>query len=61
MAACDVSMVRCRLTPAEISEDEDARVYIRKVGPDCIEYAVGTEKDFSGPEVTKKIHAQLLE
>lgn len=60
MAACEVSKVRCRLTPDEISDEEDVFVYIRKVKPDCIEYAVGKEADFTAGEVTKKIHSLQL-
>ena len=54
-----VSMVRCVLDDEDVSEDDDAGVYVRKVDPNTIEYAAGSEDDFKG-EFKGKIYRQKL-
>lgn len=66
MSASQVSMVRCLLDDEEVNDDEEAGIYIRKVTPNLIEYAVGYKSDFDKEEeVFKaefhgKIHQQSL-
>lgn len=61
LLASDVNMIRCLLTPEEISDAEDVRVYICKVAPDKIEYAVGKEGDFQSERINLKKHTIQLE
>lgn len=66
MSASQVSMVRCLLDDEEVNDDEEAGIYIRKVTPNLIEYAVGYKSDFDKEEeIFKaefhgKIHQQSL-
>ena len=59
-------MVRCLLDDEEVNDDEEAGIYIRKVTPNLIEYAVGYKSDFDKEEeIFKaefhgKIHQQSL-
>ena len=39
-----VKFVRCRIDKADVSDDEDRMIFLRKVAPDAIEYAVGTKE-----------------
>lgn len=61
-----VQMVHCLLDEADVSDDDDVRVYIRKVAPNAIEYAVGCEEDFEKDEeafraeFSGKIYSQSL-
>lgn len=48
MTTAQVSMIHCVLDEDDTSDDDDVGVYIRKVAPNQIEYAVGSEEDFSG-------------
>ncbi|WP_296915949.1 hypothetical protein, partial [uncultured Megasphaera sp.] len=41
-----VKHVNCRIEADDVSDADDTMIYIRKVKPDTIEYAVGTEEDF---------------
>ncbi len=41
-----VKYVRCRIDAADVSDDEDRMIFLRKVAPDAVEYAVGTESEF---------------
>ena len=59
MPAAQVSMIHCRIDEADINDDEDAGIYIRKVSPNEIEYAVGRPKDFQR-EFNGKIYRQKL-
>ena len=54
-----VSSVHCYLDDDETSDDEDVSVYIRKVTPNKIEYAVGSEEDFAD-NFSGKVHGQIL-
>lgn len=45
LSASQVSMVRCLLDDDEVTDDEKAGIYIRKVAPNEIEYAVLSESD----------------
>lgn len=66
LSASQVSMVRCLLDDNEVNDDEEAGVYIRKVTPNLIEYAVGYKSDFDKEEDAFKaefkgvIHQQSL-
>lgn len=66
LSASQVSMVRCLLDDDEVNDDEEAGVYIRKVTPNLIEYAVGEKSDFDKEEEAFKaefkgrIHEQRL-
>ena len=66
MPIAEVQIVHCLLDEADVSDDDDVRVYIRKVAPNAIEYAVGCEEDFKKDaeafraEFSGKIYAQNL-
>ena len=59
MSTAQVSMIHCRIDDEDISDDEDAGIYIRKVSPNEIDYAVGCEDDFT-EEFAGKIYRQKL-
>ena len=59
MPVAQVSMVRCLLDEEDTTDDDDYGVYIKKVSPNQIEYAVGCDDDFKG-EFSGKIHKQTL-
>ena len=46
-----VKYVNCRIDEADVSDDDNHMIFLRKVAPDAIEYAVGT-KDAAGKKVT---------
>ena len=56
----DVARVRCRFDAADVSEDEKIGVYIRKVKPDTVEYAVGREEDFAAGKAQGKTYTKQL-
>ncbi|WP_288947066.1 hypothetical protein [uncultured Megasphaera sp.] len=56
----EVRMVRCQIDEDDVSEDDDAGIYIRKIKPDMIEYAVGTEADFAAKVIHVKVYQQVL-
>lgn len=66
MPIAEVQIVHCLLDEADVSDDDDVRVYIRKVAPNAIEYAVGCEEDFEKDaeafraEFSGKIYSQSL-
>lgn len=66
LTAAQVSMVHCLLDDDEVNDDEEAGIYIRKVAPNLIEYAVGYKSDFDKEddafktEFQGKIHQQSL-
>ncbi len=66
LTASQVSMVHCLLDDDEVNDDEEAGIYIRKVAPNLIEYAVGYKSDFDKEddafktEFQGKIHQQSL-
>lgn len=51
-----VKHVNCRIEADDVSDADDTMIYIRKVNPDTIEYAVGTEGEFSQEDVVKQKH-----
>lgn len=51
-----VKHVNCRIEADDVSDADDTMIYIRKVNPDTIEYAVGTEGDFSQEDCVKQKH-----
>lgn len=51
-----VKHVNCRIEAGDVSDADDTMIYIRKVKPDTIEYAVGTEEDFSQKDVVEQKH-----
>lgn len=51
-----VKHVNCRIEADDVSDADDTMIYIRKVKPDMIEYAVGTEEDFSQEDCVKQKH-----
>lgn len=51
-----VKHVNCRIEEDDVSDADDTMIYIRKVKPDTIEYAVGTEEDFSQEDCVKQKH-----
>ncbi len=59
MPIAEVSMVHCVIDDNEVSDDEEVGIYIRKVDPNTIEYAVGSADDFTG-EFKGKTHSQKL-
>ena len=56
----DVERVRCRFDAAECSDEDGVGVYIRKVKPDTVEYAVGRECDFSSKDFQGKKYTKQL-
>jgi len=56
----EVSVIRCSLDREEVSRDRNISVYIRKVEPDKIEYAVGRAEDFDAEDFDGKIHSKEL-
>ena len=62
MPIAQVKMVRCLFDEAEVSDDDDVGVYIRKTAPNTIEYAVGRAEDFEkgSAEISNKIRSQDL-
>ena len=44
----EVSMLHCLIDDEDVTDDDAVGIYIRKVDPNTIEFAVGTEKDFAG-------------
>lgn len=59
LALSQVSMVRCPLDEKEVSGDPEVAVFIRKVKPNMIEYAVGKKSDFE-EEFKGRVHQQVL-
>lgn len=61
-----VQMVRCLFDAADVSDDDDVGVYIRKTAPNVIEYAVGRKEDFEkeaarfDAEFSGKIYSKSL-
>lgn len=66
MPIAEVQIAHCLLDEADVSDEDDVRVYIRKVAPNAIEYAVGCEEDFEKDEeafraeFSGKIYSQSL-
>lgn len=42
-----VNLIRCYIDEEDTSDDDDVFVFIRKISPDTIEYAVGRAEDFA--------------
>ena len=59
MPVTQVSMIHCFIDEDDLTDDGDFGIYIRKISPDEIEYAVGCEKDFAG-KFEGKIYRQRL-
>lgn len=59
MSTAQVSMIHCHIDESDMTDDEDAGIYIRKVSPNEIDYAVGRPEDFE-EEFTGKIYHQKL-
>ena len=59
LPAAQVKMIHCILDDEDTSDDEDVGIYIRKVAPNQIEYAVGYEDDFKD-NFDGKIYQQTL-
>lgn len=59
MPVAQVSMAHCVFDEDEASDDDNYGVYVRKVSPNEIEYAVGTAEDFDG-DFGGKIYRQKL-
>ena len=59
MPVTQVSMIHCFIDDDDLTDDGDFGIYIRKISPDEIEYAVGCEKDFAG-KFEGKIYRQRL-
>ena len=51
-----VKYVRCRIDTADVSDDEDRMIFLRKVAPDAVEYAVGTEAEFKDADSLAQKH-----
>ena len=56
----DVNVLICKIDEDEVTDDEDAFIYLRKVSPDTIEYAVGTAEDFEGDNFSGNIHKATI-
>lgn len=59
MTTAQVSMIHCHIDEDDMTDDDEAGIYIRKVSPNEIEYAVGRPEDFE-EEFTGKIYRQKL-
>ena len=59
MTTAEVSMVHCLIDDGDTSDDDDVGVYVRKVAPNEIEYAVGRAEDFES-DFKGKIYNQTL-
>ncbi len=59
MPAAQVSMIHCLLDDDDTTDDENYGVYIRKISPKQIEYAVGRPEDFAD-EFAGKVYKQML-
>ncbi len=51
-----VKYVRCRIDKADVSDDDDRMIFLRKVGPDAVEYAVGTKAEFEDADCVAQKH-----
>ena len=51
-----VKYVRCRIDPADVSDDDDCMIFLRKVSPDAVEYAVGTGAEFKDADCVARKH-----
>ena len=58
----EVAMLKCRIKDEELSDDDDVKIFMRKIKPDTIEYAVGTENEFKTANgfKDKKIYTKVL-
>lgn len=56
----DVERARCRFDGTDCSEDDEIGVYLRKVKPDTVEYAVGRAEDFASGEFQGKKYSKQL-
>lgn len=56
----DVSRARCRFDAADCSDSDDVGVYIKKVNPNTVEYAVGQGEDFASGEYQGKTYTKQL-
>lgn len=54
-----VQMVSCLIDEADVCDEDDVGIYIRKTAPNMIEYAVGREEEFQ-TEFSGKIYSQTL-
>ena len=59
MSTAQVSMIHCHIDEVDMTDDDEAGIYIRKVSPNEIEYAVGRPEDFE-EEFTGKVYRQKL-
>lgn len=59
MSTAQVSMIHCHIDEDDMTDDDEAGIYIRKVSPNEIEYAVGRPNDFM-EEFAGKIYRQKL-
>ena len=51
-----VKYVRCRIDKADVSDDDDRMIFLRKVAPDAVEYAVGTKAEFKDADCVARKH-----
>ena len=58
MPISSVNMISCTIDYDEVSYDAD--IYIRKVGPEKLEYVVGTEEEFEKGKFNNKIYTVSL-
>ncbi|MGP1408596.1 hypothetical protein, partial [Selenomonas sp.] len=54
-----VQMVHCLIDEADVCDEDDVGIYIRKTAPNMIEYAVGRKEEFQ-TEFAGKIYSQTL-
>lgn len=59
LTTAQVKMVHCILDDDDTSDDEACGVYVRKISPNQIEFAVGREEDFAD-DFKGKIYRQTL-
>ncbi|MBR4152883.1 MAG: hypothetical protein IKT98_07980 [Selenomonadaceae bacterium] len=55
-----IQMIHCLLDEDDTIDDDNYGVYIKKVSPNMIEYAVGRAEDFAGELKVKRVYQQIL-
>ena len=60
MKAAEVRMVRCMIDDADVSDDDEVGVYIRKKSPNTIEYTVASEKSLGAKNYKGTVYTVRL-
>ena len=60
MKAAEVRMVRCMIDDADVTDDDEVGIYIRKKSPNTIEYTVASEKNLAAKSYKGTIYTVRL-